>query len=120
MRPPPHSAEDVLGHILEAAQDIAAFIVGLDAKQFQADRKARNAVVRSLEVIGEAASNLRRHHPAFVAAHPELPIHLAAGMRNALIHGYFDVDWDQVWNTATGDIPKLESQARALLTPKAS
>jgi uncharacterized protein with HEPN domain len=119
MRAPPHSVADVLAHIVEAAQDIRSFIAGLDASRFEADRKTRNAVVRSMEVIGEAARNLRKHHLDFVAAHPELPINLAAGMRNALIHGYFDVDWEQVWNTAVADIPRLEDQVRALLAPDA-
>ncbi|WP_374438142.1 DUF86 domain-containing protein [Inhella sp.] len=110
-----HSVREVLGHIVEAAEDIAAFTQGLDSASFAADRKTRNAVVRSLEVIGEAARNLQRHHPEFVLAHPELPLRAATGMRNALIHGYFEVDWPQVWETVGRDIPALQSLLRPLL-----
>ncbi|MBH9551932.1 HepT-like ribonuclease domain-containing protein [Inhella gelatinilytica] len=119
MKGTPHSVDEVLRHMLEAADEIIAFVQGMDAKAFEADRKTRNAAVRSLEVIGEAARNLQRHHPEFVELHPNLPLRAAAGMRNALIHGYFEVDWPQVWTTVVRDIPALRRQVQALLVSRA-
>lgn len=49
----------------------------------------QDAVIRHLEIIGEAANNIEKHHPRFAAAHPELPLSIADDMRNALAHGYF-------------------------------
>lgn len=110
-----HSVRDCLKHILEATQDIQVFTAGMDAAQFLHDRKTRAAVVRCLEIVGEACRNIQRHHPQFAAAHPEFPLRQAAGMRNALIHGYFDVDWSLVWDTVKQEIPALQRQTQTLL-----
>lgn len=95
--------------ILEAAGRIETYIAGLTFEQFQADRKTVDAVVRNLEVIGEAA----RH---FVAIQEGLPADIAwadiAGMRNVLVHAYFGVDLGIVWHTATVDVPALAMKLR--------
>ncbi|CAG9187213.1 HepT-like ribonuclease domain-containing protein [Cupriavidus pinatubonensis] len=53
---------------------------------------AQDAVIRNIEIIGEASHNIESHHPDFAAAHPELPLAFAYQMRNAVAHGYFKVD----------------------------
>lgn len=72
-------------------------------------------MIRNLEVIGEASRNIARHRPAFMGAHPELPLAFAYEMRNALAHGYFKIDLNIVWKTLERDLPALRRQVTALL-----
>ena len=88
--------------------------MGLDRLAFDTDTRTQDAIIRNLEVIGEAARNIQRHDPGFVAAHPEVPWALAYRMRNALSHGYADIDLGTVWNTARTNLPQLELQLLAL------
>ena len=104
-----------LGHIVEAVVRIQSYVQGLDEAGFLGHKLVQDAVVRNLEVIGEACSNVRKHDPAFVSAHPEVPWGDAIGNRNALSHGYFNVDYVLAWNTIHGDLPKLRRAIAALL-----
>jgi len=106
---------DYLQHILEAITNIQDYTKGMDLDAFMADRKTRDAVVRNLEVIGEACNNVTKNHKAFAAQHAEVPWGFAYEMRNALSHGYFTVDHGIVWQTIQQDLPKLESQISALV-----
>jgi uncharacterized protein with HEPN domain len=67
-------------------------------------------------VIGEAAQNIRRHHPEFVAANPEVPWRSAYGMRNAVTHGYFSIDMDQIWTTIEADLLPFAARLMDLLS----
>jgi uncharacterized protein with HEPN domain len=107
--------QEYLRHILEAIDRISAYTAGLDHAAFMLDPKSQDAVIRNLEVIGEAAQNLRQRHPDFVASHPNLPWRSAYGMRNALTHGYLTVDLDRVWITAQNDLPPFGAQLEDLL-----
>lgn len=80
--------------ILIAARDVGAFLTGLDEAAFMASRLHQNAVIRSLEVIGEAAGKISE---ALRAAHPEIAWREITGMRHRLIHGYAEVRLDVVW-----------------------
>lgn len=84
------------------------------ANTWQADRKTRDAVVRNLEVIGEACNNVAKNHPAFASQHSEVPWGFAYEMRNALSNGYFTVYHAIVWQTIQQDPAKLRSQIPAL------
>ena len=106
----PLRVADYLQHILEAIGNIQDYTVGMDLAAFLADRKTCDAVIRNLEVIGEASRNIERVHPEFAAAHPELPLALANDMRNALAHGYFKVDLEIVWKTIQNNLPELHAQ----------
>ena len=77
---------------------------------FLDSKLVQDAVIRNLEVIGEASRNIERVHPEFAAAHPELPLALANDMRNALAHGYFKVDLEIVWKTIQNNLPELHAQ----------
>ena len=99
-----HRDDIVLKDILNAAQLIPAFIGDLSKDDFLDDWKTRSAVLYQLTVIGEA---VKRLSAAFRATHPQIPWALMAGMRDHLIHAYDLVDWDEVWKTATKDIPDL-------------
>ncbi len=98
--------------MLIAAREARGFAVGLTWEQFEESRLHQNAVIRSLETIGEAAA---RMSDEFRDAHPELPWFEMTGMRNRLIHGYFEVDLLEVWDTLQTDVPSLVAAIEALL-----
>ena len=108
---PPRDWRLRIEDILEAAGRIETYIAGLTFEQFQADRKTVDAVVRNLEVIGEAARHLVATQEGLPADIPWADI---AGMRNVLIHAYFGVDLGIVWQTASGDVPALSEKLRPL------
>jgi uncharacterized protein with HEPN domain len=111
----PLRVPDYLAHILEAIERIRRYTVAMDEVGFKSSEMAQDAVIRNLEVIGEASRNIERHHPAFMVAHPELPFAFAYEMRNALAHGYFKIDLSIVWKTLERDLPVLYRQVAALL-----
>jgi uncharacterized protein with HEPN domain len=106
---------DYLQHLLLAMSNIADYTTGLDLAAFLGDRKTCDAVVRNLEVIGEACNNVLKHHPEFAAAHDEIQWRFAYEMRNALSHGYFAVDHAIVWQTIQQDIPGLRASVERLI-----
>ena len=110
----PQRLPDYLGHILEAIERIQHYVEDIDEVGFLASKLVQDAVIRNLEVIGEASRNIERVHPDFAAAHPALPLAIANDMRNALSHGYFKVDLGIVWKTIHGDLPGLRAQIQAV------
>jgi uncharacterized protein with HEPN domain len=111
----PQRLPDYLGHILEAIERIQHYVDAMDEVEFLGSKLVQDAVIRNLEVIGEASRNIERAHPDFAAAHPELPLALANDMRNALSHGYFKVDLGIVWTTIQGNLPDLYAQVQDAL-----
>lgn len=81
-----------LGHIREAIERIEAYINGTTLEQFGTNRLVQDAVIRNLEIIGEASRNILKIDPRFQLDHPEVELSSAYQMRNALAHGYFSVD----------------------------
>jgi len=106
---------DYLAHILEAISRIAEYTAGMDEDGFVRNKLVQDAVIRNLEIIGEASHNIETHYPEFAAAHPQLPLAFAYEMRNAVAHGYFKVDLEIVWRTIHGDLPALERSVSNLL-----
>lgn len=106
---------EYLEHIQQATERIQRYILGLDHAEFLTHEEKQDAVIRNLEIIGEAAGNIQRHFPEFATSHPQLPLKAAYGMRNALSHGYFKVDLDAVWKTVEKDLPVLAVQIRDAL-----
>lgn len=101
-----------LRHVLDAGKRIAAYLQGVDQASFLANPMLQDAVIRNLEVIGEACANLS---PDLTAANAAIPWNKASGIRNRLVHGYFDVDLRVVWQTAQDSIPAFVRQVSALL-----
>ena len=93
-----------LQHMLEAADTAIQFMQGRDRLELDQDRMLLFAVVRVVEVLGEAAS---RVSPDARELHRDLPRRAATSMRNRLIHGYFDIDRDILWATVTVELPAL-------------
>lgn len=111
----PSRLADYLGHIVEAIDRIQRYTAGMTPDAFAASELAQDAVIRNLEVIGEASRNILRTHPDTAAAHPDLPLAAAYEMRNALAHGYFKIDLGIVWNTLQRDLPPLRDRVQLLL-----
>lgn len=105
---------DYLGHILEAIERIGRYTDDIDENSFLQDEMAQDAVIRNLEIIGEASHNIERDYPEFAAAHPELPLAFAYQMRNAVAHGYFKVDLEIVWKTLQNDLTGLHAQVQEI------
>jgi uncharacterized protein with HEPN domain len=99
--------EFYLGHILQAAGDIAEHISGYDKKLFCDEKKTHDAVIRQLMIIGEAAKNLPMD---FRKKHSAVPWKTIAGMRDILVHEYFGVDLALAWKMAKDDVPDLKEK----------
>ncbi|MCG0278354.1 MAG: DUF86 domain-containing protein [Thermanaeromonas sp.] len=101
-----------LNHILESARLISEWVADVKKDDFFADVMLQEAVIRRLEVIGEAAKNISQK---LKEKYPDIPWKEIAGMRDVLIHEYFGVDLEEVWETVTRDIPELMRQLEAVL-----
>lgn len=106
---------DYLRHILDAIQQIEAYTSSIDYPAFQENRLILDAVVRNIEIVGEAARNISENDPAFTEQHADIPWEAMYAMRNRLAHGYFSVDARTVWQTALEDLPELKGQISGLL-----
>ena len=98
-------------HVRDAIDDIAAFTRDGEVA-FKADRKTQQAVIRSLEIIGEAA---KRVSPTTRAKSADIPWRAIAGMRDRLIHDYFGVDLTIVWNVVQRELAPLRARIETLL-----
>lgn len=96
-------------HILDAIGEIETYIAGMSWEDFLDDSKTQSAIVRQLEIIGEASKHLSE---SYRQTKP-LPWKDIAGMRDKLIHHYFDVDLETVWVTATKDMATVKSALSA-------
>jgi len=103
-----------LKHILESIIHIEQFLEEIDHNEamFSAKLHWQNAFVRELEVIGEAANQLNKE---FISKHSDVPWENIIGMRHKLIHDYFEVKMELVWDTCTIDLPRLKPQLESLI-----
>lgn len=108
---------DHLRDILDAAEKIQRFTEGMDFAQFQSDDKTSYAVIRALEIIGEATKRL----PDSVRErHPSVPWRDMAGIRDKLIHNYTGISLVVVWKTAREDVPTLKPLIAQVLDEEAA
>jgi uncharacterized protein with HEPN domain len=98
-------------HMIEAAEACERFVVGRNRGDLDTDLMLRFALVRAVEIVGEAASKVSA---ATRAAAPTVPWPAVVATRNRLIHAYFDIDHEVLWKTATQEIPSLLSALRQL------
>jgi uncharacterized protein with HEPN domain len=100
-----HNDKDYINHILEAIDKIFRYVGDMSYENFSKNDMAIDAVAREFTIIGEAANNLSLD---FKEKHSNIPWHLPVGMRNQLMHGYFSVDLDVIWNTLKQDLPSFK------------
>ena len=101
--------------ILNAAETARKFSSNLTKKEFVESSLVQSGVLHQIIIIGEA---VKRLSPEFRQNHPKIPWKFIAGMRDQIIHGYFDVDLDQVWNTVEKDLPELIGYLKPLISKK--
>ena len=101
-----------LEDILDAMDKTEMFVAGMTFEQFEADLKTQYAVVRAIEIMGEATKRLPR---ATRSQYPAVPWKDMAGMRDRIIHGYDNVNLRIVWDVAKRDIPQIKPQIQQIL-----
>ncbi|MGH2515427.1 MAG: HepT-like ribonuclease domain-containing protein [Ktedonobacterales bacterium] len=102
----------LLQDIGTCARLIMQYTTGLTQEEFSRSIQTQDAVLRRIEIIGEAVKSLPSE---FTLAHPDIPWRDMARMRDLLIHRYFSVDLELTWKTATEDVPGLERQVHEVL-----
>ena len=108
---PKRDPDLLIGDILTAIRKIQGYTAETNESLFRQDEKTIDAVVRNLEIIGEAA----RHLPeSLLERNQEIPWRQIAGMRNRIVHDYAGVDIELVWQVIRYDLPKLKSQLEAI------
>jgi uncharacterized protein with HEPN domain len=106
------SEQTLLADILDAITQVEVYTAGLDENAFSKDRKTQDAVVRNLEIIGEASSRLPDD---FRSQHSDIPWALMRGLRNRIVHVYFGVDLQLVWEVIVDDLPPLKARIQELV-----
>ena len=101
--------------MLLAAREARKFAADVTFAAFEQNRMAQLAILKAVEIVGEAAS---RVSVAGKKAHPEIPWTEIVGMRNRLVHGYFNINLQRVWETVQEDLPRLVLQLEALVPPE--
>ena len=108
----PSSDRVRLNHMLDAAREAVGFSENRSREDLDRDRMLCLSLVHLLEIIGEAARGVSAE---FRVTHAEMPWRSIAGMRDRLVHGYYDVNLDIVWETVTEDLPPLVAQLEKYL-----
>jgi uncharacterized protein with HEPN domain len=102
-----------LSHILECIDLIGSYIAGHDLEAFSANQQVQDAILRRLEIIGEAVKNLPQN---IRDDNPQVPWRQIAGTRDKVIHDYLGVDEDLIWNVVENLLPELRIQVRTILS----
>jgi uncharacterized protein with HEPN domain len=106
-----------LRHMRDAAQEAITFIQDQTRETLDQDRKLALALVKDIEIIGEAASKISEESQQL---HPQIPWPQIIAMRNRLIHAYFEIDLEVVWKTVTEDLPVLLYELDQIIPPDVS
>ena len=106
---------DYLEHIQQAIERIHRYTEDMDEVAFLEYEMAQDAVIRNIEIVGEASNNITKCDPDFAARHDEIPWAVIYAMRNRVSHAYHKVDLEIVWNMLQNDLPLLHQQIINLL-----
>ncbi len=101
----------LVADILESIEKIERYTAGLDRAAFLGDEKTTDSVVRNLEIIGEAANRIPE---SFTAQHPEIQWRRIVGLRNRIVHDYFGLDLEIVWEILVNELPALKDRISAI------
>ncbi|MDR2239870.1 MAG: DUF86 domain-containing protein [Zoogloeaceae bacterium] len=104
---------DYLDHILQAIERIGRYTAGISEAGFLNSELIQDAVIRNIEIIGEAANNIQNAIPAFAARHADIPWQVMYTMRNRVSHAYDKVDLEIVWKTIRDDLPNLYARIQS-------
>lgn len=107
-----HKNLPYLKHILDAIADIESSVKKLSKEEFKRSKDIKDATVRRIEIIGEAVKNISKE---FKQKHTEIEWAKIAGTRDVMIHAYFSVDFDVVWNIVKNDLPELKKKIKEIL-----
>jgi uncharacterized protein with HEPN domain len=108
---------DYLTHMCQAIQRAMSYTEDMDEISFLQNQLVQDAVLRNLEIIGEAANKIRKTEPDFAERHSEVPWALIYAMRNRVSHAYHKVDLEVVWRTVQDDLPSMLQQVMLLIQP---
>lgn len=106
---------DYLEKLHQLCLDIQVFVEGVSLEDFLDDKRTENAVAMSLIALGEIATVIHHKYLDFPELHKQIPWRYIRGMRNIIAHGYFELDFEVVYETAIDSIPELQEQIEALL-----
>jgi uncharacterized protein with HEPN domain len=110
-----HKDDEIrLRHMLDAAREARSFVQGQSRKDLDLDRMLVLALVKNIEIVGEAAIRISEH---VQRSHPEIPWPDIIGMRHRLIHAYFEINLDILWETVVTDLPPLITSLDNILPP---
>ncbi|MFH1769675.1 MAG: DUF86 domain-containing protein [Parcubacteria group bacterium] len=101
----------LINHIRDAITAIESHTKGISQDEFFSNKLVQDGVIRQILVVGEATNHLSE---SFKEKHFQIPWFAITGMRNQLVHGYFQVDIKEVWKTVTEDIPMLKTEIEKL------
>ncbi|MCG5516952.1 MULTISPECIES: DUF86 domain-containing protein [unclassified Ectothiorhodospira] len=109
--------KDYLQHMSDAIDRVQRYMCGKSKADFIGDEQLQDAVVRNIEIIGEAAKNISQHAPDFSNKNPQIPWPALYAMRNRLSHGYWTIDLDIVWQVVHRDLHELKQKLEQLELP---
>lgn len=99
-------------HMIDAATEAMASAASRTRADLETDHIWALGLMKCIEIVGEAAARVSNET---CNAYPDIPWPIIVGMRNRLVHAYFDVDFDQIWSTLQNDLPELTAQLKAIL-----
>ncbi len=105
---------DYLEHILRAVERIQRHTAGMNEEAFMGSELVQDAVLRNIEILGEAANKVLNAAPEFASRHSHIPWQVMYTMRNRVAHGYDTVDLGVVWRTVLHDLPHLYEHVQAV------
>ena len=111
----PREDASYLLDMLLAARDAVGFATGLTFAQFEQSRLHQNAILKAIEIVGEAAARISIETKL---AHSDIPWPAIVGMRNRLVHAYFEVNLKRVWDTVQDDLPGLITLIEPIVPPE--
>ena len=103
---------DYVQDMLDAAEKAEEFVSGMDFAAFEQDEKTIFAIVRALEIIGEASNHISEE---LQEKHPEAPWFEMRAMRNKIVHDYMEINADIIWDTVQNDLPALKPVIKSIL-----